>query len=113
MPTPELNELPRRDGPRPDTTHPTRADPHPHQQLTQIAPAEMQEALFQRASRLAGVSVGDSCVSVPGARAFRLDPALARGPEQAFQCDHEFAHLHPAYDGSLHMTPPPGVYQTV
>src|SRR5919197_6720622 len=107
------DEIPRREGPRPETTHPTRADPHPHQQLTQIAPPDLQEALFQRASQLPGVSVADSCVSVPGARAFRLDPGLARGPDQAFQCDQEFAHLHPAYDGSLHLTLAPATYQAV
>ena len=107
------SKLPDRPGSRPDTTHPSPADPHPHQQLTQNAPRELQEALFERAAHLPGISVGDSCVSVPGARAFRLDPALARGPEQAFQCDHEFAHLHPAYDGSLHLTLPPEVYQQV
>ncbi|HYY87527.1 MAG TPA: luciferase family protein [Chloroflexota bacterium] len=108
-----MAQLPPRDGPRPETTHPTRADPHPHQQLTQIAPADLQEALFGRATQLSGVMVRDSCVSVPGARAFRLDPARAGGPEQAFQCDHEFAHLHPAYDGSLHLTLPPALYREV
>ena len=62
---------------------------------------------------LPGVSTGDSCVSVPGARAFILDPALAAGPAAAFQCETEFAHLHPPGDGSLHIALPPDLYQAV
>jgi Family of unknown function (DUF5519) len=107
-------ELPQRSGPRPETTRPSRTHPSPHTQITQNAPADMQEKLFVRAaSSLAGVSVGDSLVSVPGARAFHLDPALARGPSEAFQRGREFAHLHPARDGSLHMTLPPDIYKEV
>lgn len=103
-------ELPRRHGPRPEVTHPTRDNPHPHQQLSQNAPIELQEALFERARSLEGVSAAPSCVSVPGARGFHLDPALALGPPEAFQCRTEFAHLHPAHDGSLHATLPAEVY---
>lgn len=106
-------ELPERHGARPHTTHPTRDDPHPHSQRSQNAPPEMQEALFDRVRRLEGVVVMDSCVSVPGARAFRLSPDMAAGPQEAFQCQTEFAHLHPPYDGSLHATLPPVVYEEV
>ena len=106
-------ELPRRSGPRPDTTRPSREHPGPHKQISQIAPPHMQEQLFMRAQSLAGVSVGKSLVSVPGARAFHLDEALARGPDGAFQRGREFAHLHPAHDGSLHVTLPPEMYQEV
>jgi hypothetical protein len=73
----------------------------------------MQEQLFVRAQSLPGVTVGKSLVSVPGARAFHLDEALARGPAGAFQRGREFAHLHPAHDGSLHMTLPPSLYEEV
>ena len=103
---------PRR-GPRPETTHPTVDNPHPHEQLTQHAPVDLQEALLRRARELPGVTVADSCVSVPGARAFRLEATLAKGPEEAFQCDREFAHLHPAYDGSLHLTLPRALYRDI
>jgi hypothetical protein len=78
-------ELPQRSGPQPATTRPSQTHRSPHTQISQNAPAEMQERLFLRAASLAGVSVGDSLVSVPGARAFHLDPALARGPAEAFQ----------------------------
>jgi luciferase-like monooxygenase len=106
-------ELPSRSGPKPDTTRPSPTEPRPHKQITQNAPPEMQEELFRRASSLAGVSVGDSLVSVPGARAFHLDETLARGPREAFQRGREFAHLHPVHDGSLHLTLPPEIYQEV
>jgi hypothetical protein len=106
-------ELPQRSGPKPDTTRPSREHPQPHQQISQIAPLQMQEQLFMRAQSLAGVSVGKSLVSVPGARAFHLDEVLARGPNGAFQRGREFAHLHPAHDGSLHMTLPPDMYHQV
>lgn len=66
-----------------------------------------------RAKSLVGVSVGKSLVSVPGARAFHLNEALARGPKGAFQRGREFAHVHPAHDGSLHVTLPPEIYEEV
>ena len=117
MPTGPADEatppLPARRGPAPELTRPTPEDPHPHQQLSQNSPVEVQEALFERARALPGVIVADSCVSVPGARAFHLDPGLARGPGDAFQCGTEFAHLHPPHDGSLHLTLPPGAYGEV
>lgn len=44
---------------------------------------------------------------MPGARAFRLPGG--QGPHEAYLVPEgrEFAHLHPAYDGSLHLTLPP------
>jgi phospholipase/carboxylesterase len=77
----------------------------PHQQLTQTAPVELQEALFERAAALPAVIVGRSHVSVPGARAFHLQPSDA-GREEAFMTGGEFAHLHPHSDGSLHLILP-------
>ena len=91
----------RRAGPRPTTT-PT----NPHTQLTQNAPRNLQERVFSFASSLPGVVVGPSSVSVPGARAFHL-PAVSEGAPGAFMIGHEFAHLHPERDGSLHLTLPP------
>lgn len=78
----------------------------PHQQLDQLAPVDLQEELFERASGLPGVRTGPSHVSVPGARAFHLEPSMARGEPHAFMRGTEFAHLHPAYDGSLHLALP-------
>lgn len=96
-----LLDLPVRDGERPHT------NPHmPHTQVSQNAPADLQETLFQRVAALPGVVVGRSHVSVPGARAFHLDEAHANGPREAFMLGTEFAHLHPPYDGSLHIVLP-------
>ena len=99
--TTDLSALPQRRGDAPDT------NPRmPHQQVSQNAPSELQEALFERAATLPGVVVGRSHVSVPGARAFHLDEAHADGPQEAFMIGTEFAHLHPQDDGSLHLVLP-------
>lgn len=102
-----------RHGERPLTTQPSPELAHPHQQLTQTGPAQLGDELVARAVALPGITLGDSCVSTPGARAFRLDPALAKGPASAFQCGTEFAHVHPPAEGSLHMTLPPLVYDAI
>jgi phospholipase/carboxylesterase len=79
----------------------------PQQQESQNAPAELQERLFDEVRQLPGVDVGASRISVPGARGFTLQPGST--DEQAFLVPQvgEFAHLHPAYDGSLHVVLPP------
>lgn len=52
------------------------------------------------------MDVGPSHISVPGARALNLSDGS--GDERAFLVPQygEFAHLHPAYDGSLHLALP-------
>jgi phospholipase/carboxylesterase len=95
--------LPRRPGPRPRTRC---QEGTAHAQLSQNPPVELQEKLFEWGRALPGVFTGKSIVSVPGARALFLDETLAIGPEGAFQAGTEFAHIHPAYDGSLHLTLP-------
>jgi hypothetical protein len=94
-------ELPRRAGPRPQTI-----GPRPHAQVSENAPAQLQEAVAERALALPSVTEAESLVSVPGARAFVLDEEAAGGPPDAFQAGREFAHLHPPADGSLHLTLP-------
>ena len=81
----------------------------PQQQQTQNAPAELQEQLFDAIRQLPGVDVGPSHISVPGARGFTLSEGSA--DEQAFLVPQfaEFAHLHPPYDGSLHLILPPAL----
>jgi phospholipase/carboxylesterase len=93
--------LPHREGTPPDV-----AWDIPQQQLSQNAPAALQERLFARVSSLTGVTSGPSHISVPGARAFILPEGS--GPDEAFLVPGtgEFAHLHPAYDGSLHLALP-------
>ena len=99
--------LPLRRGTRPQTTAARVREGRAHAQLSDTAPLVLQEELVRRAQVLPGVALERSLVSVPGARAFMLDEALARGPEAAFQREREFAHIHPVYDGSLHVTLPP------
>jgi hypothetical protein len=97
----------RRSGPRPSTT-PT----NPHTQLTQNAPEDLQERVFDLASSLPSVVVGPSAVSVPGARAFHA-PESTEAAREAFMVGREFAHLHPPSDGSLHMALPPDIVDLV
>jgi phospholipase/carboxylesterase len=97
----------KRSGERPKTT-PT----NPHTQLDQIAPPPLQQSVFACARGLPGVVSGPSLVSVPGTRAFHL-PECQAASHGSFMIEHEFAHLHPAYDGSLHMTLPPSVVERV
>ncbi|WP_280260471.1 luciferase family protein [Nocardia abscessus] len=97
-------DLPRRPGDRPSTR-----EHNPHQQLSQIAPAVLQEELWSRMSTLDGVLLGHSGVSLPDTRALHLRPTMAQGPDEAYLAGTEFAHLHGDGDGSLHMCLPKDV----
>ncbi|WP_326836993.1 luciferase family protein [Amycolatopsis rhabdoformis] len=94
--------LPQRRGPRPRVSVTI-----PQQQLTDTAPAELQEKLFAELSALPGVRSSQSAISVPGARGLMLADGQA-GPAEAFLVPRagEFAHLHPSTDGSLHVALP-------
>ncbi|MFC8501149.1 phospholipase [Pedococcus sp. NPDC057267] len=94
--------LPRREGTAPEVSWDI-----PQQQRSQNAPPELQERLFALVSALEGVQVGPSLISVPGARAFTLPGGT--GPDAAYLVPEarEFAHLHPGYDGSMHLALPP------
>lgn len=103
-----LSSLSQRRGERPQT-HKAM----PHQQLSQNALPHLQQALFERARALPGVRVGPSQISVPGARAFFVDPAMAKLQPDASMVGLEFAHLHPEYDGSLHLMVPRETAQAI
>lgn len=105
--------LAKRAGPPPEVSPSPPGTNIAHSQLTQQSPQSMQESLFFAAASLPNVRVAPSGISVPGARAFLLDPAVAKGPPDAFQIGTEFAHIHPAHDGSLHMKLPPAVAAVV
>ena len=60
----------------------------------------MQEELVRRVLELPDVTLGDSITSVPGARAFFLEYSKFKAPMFAV---NEFGHIHPEYDGSLHV----------
>ena len=93
--------LPPRRGIRPDVSWTI-----PQQQQSQNSPADLQERLLEAVRALPDVAVGPSRISVPGARALTLPPA---GEGEGFLVPQvgEFAHLHPADDGSLHLALPP------
>lgn len=101
-PTLPAGELPRRAGPRPEVSWTI-----PQQQESQNAPADLQERLYNEVRNLSGVDVGPSRISVPGARGFTLREGS--DDDQAYLVPQagEFAHLHPAHDGSLHLVLPP------
>ncbi|MGO4339672.1 phospholipase [Labrys sp. KB_33_2] len=105
----ETLNLQRREGRRPKTNPRT-----PHMQLDQIAPPAMRDRLLAIGAELPGVTLGQSGVSVPESTAFLLAPTLAgRGDPCAFMTPGEFAHVHPIWDGSLHMNLPVQVLDKV
>jgi phospholipase/carboxylesterase len=93
--------LPARSGSRPEVSWAI-----PQQQLSDNAPSHLQELLFARIAALPEVSSGPSQISVPGARGLTLPEG--EGPAEAYLVPEvrEFAHLHPTYDGSLHLALP-------
>lgn len=97
--------LPARAGARPQVSWTI-----PQQQRSDHSPAEVQEQLFARITALPGVTTTQSAISVPGARGFMVPPA-PETPLDAFLVPQvgEFAHLHPAHDGSLHLALPPAL----
>jgi hypothetical protein len=94
-------ELPERAGPRPQTT-----DSAPHEQVSQNSPAGIHALFKRRAFDLPFVDRRPSGISVPGAEALVLPRDHACGPPEAFMIGREFAHVHPAYDGSSHLMLP-------
>ena len=94
------DDFPARRGPRQATTA-----VNPHTQLDQNAPVELQDRLRAHALSLPGVRGGPSNVSVPGAVAFFLDdPSRPAALPDLF--GGEWGHIHPQYDGSLHLNVP-------
>lgn len=80
----------------------------PQHQVDGGVPERLHAALWDRLAALDGVATGPTKVGVPGTRALLLDRAAATGPDDAFvlPADGEFAHQHPAPDGSLHAVLP-------
>jgi hypothetical protein len=74
----------------------------PHQQLDQIPSPAIYARLVDRFLQVPQTSHGPSLISVPGAQALFLN---CEGPHHpaAFLRGSEFAHVHPASDGSFHM----------
>jgi phospholipase/carboxylesterase len=101
-PTLPGGRLPQRVGARPQVSWTI-----PQQQESETSPTDIQEQLFARIAGLPGVSSRQSAISVPGARGFMVQREHG-APLDAFLVPRagEFAHLHPRYDGSLHLALP-------
>ena len=93
--------LPPRTGQRPETT-----DGAPHEQVSQNSPLEIHTLFKTRAFQLPFIERRPSGISVPGAEALVLPKDHVCGPPEAFMIGREFAHVHPAYDGSSHLMLP-------
>ncbi|MEM7585189.1 MAG: luciferase family protein [Acidobacteriota bacterium] len=104
--SPQLDPIPPRRGPRPNTT-----STNPHTQLDQTAPESLQQQTAEFMFSLPCVRETTSAISVPGARAMWLQESCETGPANAFMVGREFCHLHPASDGSLHLNLPIEVAQ--
>lgn len=98
-------DLPRRSGTRPEVSWTI-----PQEQQSDNSPLGIQDELLERITALPGVTTGQSAISVPGARGFVVAPAVS-APLDAYLVPGvgEFAHLHPGYDGSLHLALPPAL----
>ena len=94
-------DLPPRAGEKPETT-----STNPHQQLSQNPKPEVHELLLSKAFDFPHVERRPSAISVPGAQALWLPEEVAGARPEAFLIGREFAHLHPPYDGSMHMMLP-------
>jgi hypothetical protein len=95
-------DLPARSGAKPKTT-----STNPHQQQSQNPTPEVYELLLRKAFEFPHVERRPSAISVPGAQALWLSEEVKSVRPEAFLIGREFAHVHPSYDGSMHMMLPP------
>ena len=81
----------------------------PHVQLDQWPPPGVAEELIRRSLTLPGVRSQQSRMASPECLALSLPDEFSAGPAAAFIVDHEFCHLHPLPDSSIHLTLPTDV----
>lgn len=91
----ETLTLPKRDGPRPDTTGGV-----PHMQIGISPIARLTEEMLRRVEAVQGINLETTRIGFPGSVGFMLSEDLAVAQPLALVAGREFAHLHP--DGSLH-----------
>ncbi len=87
----------RRNGTRPLTATIPR-----HMQTSQTAPRRLQAQLVDHVRQLPGVVLHDS-ITCRGSLAIVLSDDVTTVRHDAFIARREFAHIHPPYDGSLHV----------
>jgi hypothetical protein len=93
--------LPKREGERPITSYKM-----PHQQLSQNPSLEIYKMLSSLIFSLPFIIESESLVSVPGARAAWIRDEVSSAKREVMWGGLEFAHIHPPYDGSLHLVLP-------
>jgi luciferase-like monooxygenase len=94
-------EPPLRLGPRPQSCLTL-----PHVQLDQWPPPSIAEELLGQCLTLPNVRPQQSRMAAPDCHALSLPDEFSVGPPTAFIVDHEFCHLHPLPDSSIHLTLP-------
>ena len=87
--------LPLRETPRPETTNGV-----PHVQIGVDADPKLSEELLRHVATFPGVMIGETRISLPGAKGFQLEDDVPLAQPEAIVGGREFAHMHP--DGSLH-----------
>jgi len=104
----ELRLLPGRIGPRPRLSAAL-----PFRQLDQYPEAEWPQRLFELCVCLPGVRSRQSRLATVQSRALFVSDEGACGPPEAFIDGREFCHLHGLPEGSVHLTLPPSVIESV
>jgi Luciferase len=98
----------RRSGPPPHSSRTL-----PCRQLDQWPPAEIHRRLVEECLRLPNVRCRQSRMAPPDAQALFVPDHLAGGPREAYIDQHEFCHLHPPPDGTIHLTLPHPFHQSI
>lgn len=98
-----ITVLPRRRG----GTRPHMLSSIPHLQVDQLPPAGVMEDLIQATLAIPQVCAKESRMASPQTVALYLAYEYAAGPAAAFIDAHEFCHLHPLPEGTIHLTLPP------
>jgi phospholipase/carboxylesterase len=97
-------EEPLRAGPRPKVVHLL-----PHRQLDQWPPPAIFDEFVRRCLGADLVETKESRMAASDTHALFIPEDRALGPREAFIDDHEFCHIHPLPEGSVHMTLPAGI----
>ena len=84
-----------RNSPIPATTNSV-----PHVQIGVTADPEISARLLLQVSKIPGVEIRETVISLPGAKGFWINESVTIARPQVIVAGREFAHMHP--DGSLH-----------
>lgn len=93
-------DLPRRISQTPATTNSV-----PHIQISVKSDPELSAELLLQASKIQGVEIRETVVSMPGTKGFWINESVTIERPESIAGGREFAHMHP--DGSLHASLPP------